>query len=83
MSFNFKDFSDFKFMITPVFIRIIFWIGAALAIISGLYFMTRGSYFFFQGLITMLIGPIAWRIYCELMIVMFKIHEGVEKMAQK
>lgn len=82
MSFDFKAFSDFKFMITPVFIKIIFWIGVALVAIFGLYMMTAGRNFLF-GLVYLLVGPIVWRIYCELMIVMFKIHEGIEKMSEK
>lgn len=83
MSFDFKAFSEFKFMITPVFIKIIFWLFVVLTVILGLYMMTRGSFFFFQGLITLVLGPIAVRIYCELLIVMFKIHEGIEKLADK
>ena len=81
MSFNFKDFSDFKFMITPVFIKIIFWICAVLVFIGGLYYMV--SVEFIQGLIMMIIGPIGVRIYCELLIVIFKIHEGINKLADK
>jgi hypothetical protein len=81
MSFNFKDFSDFKFMITPVFIKIIFWIFAVLTFIGGLYYMV--SVEFIQGLILLILGPIAVRIYCELLIVIFKIHEGINKLADK
>lgn len=82
MSFNFKEFSDFKFMITPVFIKIIFWLMVVLVIIFALYMMTAGRNFLF-GLVYLFIGPIAVRIYCELLIVMFKIHEGIEKLADK
>ncbi|NIM17941.1 MAG: hypothetical protein GTN82_23955 [Candidatus Aminicenantes bacterium] len=81
MSFNFKDFSDFKFMITPVFIKIIFWICAVIIFIYGLYIMV--TFQFLQGLIMAILGPIAVRIYCELLIVIFKIHEGIEKLVEK
>jgi len=81
MDFNFKDFSDFKFMITPVFIKIIFWISAIMVFLFGLYLLVSGM--FLQGLITMIIGPIGIRIYCELMMVFFKIHEGIEKLVEK
>jgi hypothetical protein len=30
-----------------------------------------------------IIGPIGVRIYCELLIVIFKIHEGIEKLVEK
>jgi hypothetical protein len=69
-------------MITPVFIKIIFWLGVALVAIFGLYLMTAGRQFIF-GLIYLLVGPIIWRIYCEIMIVLFKIHGGIEKLAEK
>lgn len=82
MSFNFKEFSEFKFMITPVFIKIIFWLMVVLTVIFGLYMMTAGRNFLF-GLLYLVIGPIAVRIYCELLIVMFKIHEGIQKIADK
>lgn len=81
MSFNFKDFSDFKFMITPVVIKIVFWICAVIVFIFGLYTMVTIE--FFQGLIMAIIGPIGVRIYCELLIVIFKIHEGIEKLVEK
>ena len=29
----------------------------------------------FMGLLIVLLGPVAWRIYCELMIVIFSIHK--------
>ena len=81
MSFNFKDFSDFKFMITPVFIKILFWIFAVLAFIGGLYWMVTVD--FIIGLFMLILGPLGVRIYCELMIVFFKIHEGIEKLVEK
>ncbi len=68
-------------MITPVFIKILFWIFAVIVFIFGLYTMVTIA--FFQGLIMMIIGPIAVRIYCELLIVIFKIHEGINKLADK
>ena len=35
---------------------------------------TSGSGGFFVGLLIIVIGPIMWRVYCELLIVIFKIH---------
>jgi hypothetical protein len=35
---------------------------------------TSGGGGFFLGLLIMVIGPIMWRVYCELLIVIFKIH---------
>ncbi|MEE8323180.1 MAG: DUF4282 domain-containing protein [Candidatus Bathyarchaeia archaeon] len=78
---TFNEFSSFKKMITPTFIQIIFWVGAAVIAIVGLYMMVRAD--FFLGLIYLVLGPVVWRIYCEILIVLFKIHENVEAINQK
>lgn len=80
---NFKDFSTFKFMITPIFIQIIFWIGVAGAVISGLIMMTAGGAQVLIGFVFMILGPVGWRIYCELLIVIFKIHENLDEINRK
>ena len=81
MSFDFKAFSNFKLMLTPIFIKIIFWVGVVLVGIFGLFTMVTLNFFF--GFIILLVGPIPWRIYCELMILLFNIHESIEKIAEK
>jgi hypothetical protein len=74
------DFLAFRRMITPVIIQIIFWIGAVLASLAGIFVMIGGIRIddlgtTFLGFFSMLLGPIAVRIYCELLIVIFRMNE--------
>lgn len=72
-------FLKFEKMITPFFIQLIFWLGVIGSILGGI-----GTAIFgiisdsggvgqvLIGIATMFIGPIVVRIYCELLIVVFK-----------
>lgn len=77
-------------MITPTIIKILFWIGLALAALTGLFFIISGIITPFgggamvlTGLLTLVVGPIIVRVYCELLIVIFKMHEALDKIANK
>jgi len=87
---NFQDFSNFKFMITPTFIKIIFWIGVGFCVLFGLLMMIGGvgslyggGMRVFMGFLYIILGPVVWRIYCELLIVIFKIFESLEEIRKK
>ena len=80
----FNDFLKFDKMITPVIIKIIFWIGLVVSviialgmIISGLGSPWGGGLQVLTGLITLVLGPLMVRIYCELLIVIFKINDSL------
>ena len=68
-----KDFLFFRKMITPMIIQILFWVGIVAVVIGGFVYMFSTS--FFQGLLMIIIGPIAIRIWTELLIVLFKIND--------
>ena len=77
-----NDFLAFRKMITPVVIQIIFWIGAAICVLGGLITMIAGAASNYGGgaqvlggLFMMILGPLMVRIYCELLIIMFRIHD--------
>ena len=77
-----EDFLNFKKMITPMIIKILFWIGVALMILSGLASIISGANATFgggklvlMGLITIVLGPVIVRIYCELLIVIFSVND--------
>lgn len=76
-----KDFLAFKKMITPTFIQIIFWLGVAGAVIFGLISIFSGD--FLPGLLTLILGPIMVRIYCEIMIVFFRMQQSLHEMNSK
>lgn len=75
-------------MLTPTIIQIVFWIGVGFSVLTGLMSIITGLSRFgsgFQvlfGLIFIIIGPLIVRIYCELLIVIFKMHESLD-MIQK
>lgn len=76
-----QDYLTFKKMITPMIIQIIFWLGVAATVLMGLYTMFTLS--FIHGLIMVLVGPIAVRIWCELVILAFRINENLVEIKNK
>jgi hypothetical protein len=76
------EFLKFRKMLTPLIIQIIFWIGVALCVIFGLIMIVAGAGSQFgggaqvlMGLLTIILGPVIVRIYCELLIVIFRIND--------
>jgi len=89
---KFKSFLSFERMITPVIIKIIFYIGLAASAIGGIVvFITSliagiadggfGSILLgfiggiIGGVLTLVLGALAARIYAELLILFFRINE--------
>jgi len=72
-----NEFLAFRKMITPVIIQVVFWIGVACCVLGGLGVMMQGGMQTLVGLIGMLVGILAVRIYCELLILLFRIHDAV------
>ncbi|MFZ2088646.1 MAG: DUF4282 domain-containing protein [Desulfobaccales bacterium] len=75
-----SDFFSFRTMITPVIIQILFWVGVALCIIIGIGYMLVGPGYYgnsatVYGLLILVFGPLAVRIYCEILIIFFRINE--------
>lgn len=72
---NFKDILQFRILVTPIFVQIIFWILAAMAIISAVNAIAHGQ--ILTGILALIIGPLVARIFCETMIVVFRIHDNL------
>ena len=77
-----EDFLKFRKMITPTIIQILFWVGVAGTVIAALVTMAMsfGSYgggavSFLGGLVMLVLGPVFVRIYCELLILFFRMNE--------
>lgn len=70
-----SDFFSFRRMITPIIIEILFWIFAAISVIGGLVSLTQGGSSVLFGLLLIFIGPLIARVYCEIVIVVFRINE--------
>ena len=76
------DFIKFRKMITPIVIQVLFWVGAVVAVLFGLGTMATsfgryggGAVAFLGGLLIMILGPVLVRIYCELLILFFRMNE--------
>ena len=86
-------------MITPVIIQILFWIGVAVSVMSGIGLMIAGAaasaeagryggggaglpggLLVFAGLLQIVLGPIFVRIYCELLMLFFRIYETLTEL---
>ena len=76
-----KDFLNFKMFITPVIIQILFWIGIFGCVIAGLVGIFTTSVI--MGLVILILGPVFVRIYCELLILIFKINERLTSLDNK
>ncbi len=78
-----SDFWSFRTMVTPVIIQILFWVGVILCVIGGAIMIIYGANYYqlgqgrylWQGVLLFLLGPLAVRIYCEILIVFFRINE--------
>ncbi|MCC5824717.1 MULTISPECIES: DUF4282 domain-containing protein [Alkalimonas] len=71
----------FDSMLTPKIITFVYWLLLLGVALSGLGTMFTTS--FFAGLGILIFGAIGVRIWCELLIVLFKIHENLRKLADK
>lgn len=82
----------FDAMLTPKIITIVYWILLLSAVISGIGSMFASSGYgyggftfgsFLTGLFIAAAGAVFARIWCELMIVLFKINSNLQKIADK
>ena len=89
---NLKSFLSFERMITPIIIKILFYIGLISSLVGGVVFFFTTAFVglgwknfgqilwgfvlgILGGLLIVLLGALATRIYCELMILIFRINE--------
>lgn len=78
-----RDFWAFRTMVTPVIIQILFWIGTVLCLITGAIMVIYGASHFqagqgqylWQGVLLLVLGPLVVRVYCEILMIFFRINE--------
>jgi Domain of unknown function (DUF4282) len=84
-----RNFFFFDAMLTPKVITLVYWLLLLVVIIAGLgtlfytgfQYMTFGR--FLRALGITVGGVIAARIWCELMIVLFKLNENMQRLVQQ
>ena len=79
-----REIFHFDSMLTPKIITFVYWLILFMVVVSGLG--VAFSYGFnvmriMYGLFGIVAGGVFARIWCELMIVLFKIHENIKKLA--
>ncbi len=83
-----RDALFFDKMLTPKIITFVYWLLLAGAVIGGLTSMFAGYEGFgfgkfIMGIIYAALGVLFARIWCELMIVLFKMNEALQEMRRK
>jgi len=75
-----SDFLSYKYMITPGILKILSYIAMVGCVIAGIFtaFVEPVS-----GIGMIVLGPILARIYTELMLVMFEIHNELKSLNDK
>jgi len=82
-----KSVLTFESMITPKIITFVYWLlllGVAAGGIGAMLSFGRVSFAsFWTGLLVMAGGALAARIWCELLIVLFKINEHMQTVSKR
>ena len=73
------DFLKFETLITPIVIQVVFWIASIVCIIVGLGQMVQGGFAMITGIVTLIFGPLAVRIYCEILILFFRMNDTLHE----
>jgi len=78
---GFGDVLTFRKMITPTIIQIIFWLGVVACLISGLGTMVSLPFGLgvIPGLLILVLGTLGVRIWCELIILAFRIYDTLQE----
>ncbi len=67
------DYLRFKKLITPRIIQALFWLSALVTLVTGLEILLRGAVVL--GLTWIVLGYLSARVFCELLLVIFSIHD--------
>lgn len=78
---NIKSVFFFNSMITPKIITFIYWLFLAAIVVAALGMIFTGN--LVQAVGTLILGTLALRIWCELLIVLFKINENIQRIADR
>ncbi len=82
-----EEFFSFRKFITPKIITIIFWLGVIGSVLAGLGVIIAGiqgqGIMVLVGLLYIILGPIVVKVYCELVIIAFRIYETLVEIRDK
>ena len=66
------EYLSFKKLITPTLVRILFWLALVVIVLHAISLIFGGE--FWAGIVYLLLGPVAVRVYCEILIVIFEMN---------
>ncbi|MEA3479236.1 MAG: DUF4282 domain-containing protein [Bacteroidota bacterium] len=75
-----NDYLAFRKMITPVILKVVFWIAVLINTIYAIVMMFQNQ--FWIGLVSLLLGPFVIRVFFELILVTFQINESLADIRQ-
>ena len=77
--FNWGDFFSFRYMVTPVLIRVIYVVGAVLVTLGAIAPLAtaNGAAGLVFAILVFLVGNLYWRVIMELFMVFFGMHESL------
>ena len=84
-----NDFLKFRKMITPFVVQILFWVGVAFCVLIGFAMIaTAGNGYntfweILTGLLVIILGPLVVRVYCELIVIFFRMNENLTEIKEK
>jgi hypothetical protein len=76
-----RDVFFFDKMLTPTVIAVVYWLALIGVVVGGIVVMISQS--FFGGLLTIVFGALFARIWCELVIVLFKVNDALQEIRRK
>lgn len=76
-----RDIFFFDSMLTPKIITVVYWLLLLFSVVGGLVAMFVQS--FIAGLIYIVCGVLFSRIWCELLIVLFKMNDALQAIRDK
>lgn len=76
-----KDFFEFRYMMTPSFIQLIWALGSAVILLTGVVTLANAGRTteFLLALVWLIGSLVGWRISCELLILLFRIYDEICK----
>ena len=86
------DYVEFKRMITPQIIKIVFWVALVGSLLVGAGLIVKDNWFgtyyegparYFSGIILIVFAPVVLRIVCEVAILFFRINETLTEINNK
>lgn len=71
-----KDFLLFRRMVSPIVIPLLFWVLVVLIMIGGVRELFV-PWHLWKGIQVLVIGPLLARVFCELLLILFRIDESL------